>query len=100
MPLRSTKTYTIVSAALDTKAAPLPTNQYRIGLRIQNTGANPGLARFGGPVQANGSDMLFASGASEKWSQSDTTPVESVSFYSVAGTTWSVSETVLPGAGN
>lgn len=95
---RTAKTYTIVSAALDTKAAPVPQNPKRLAIRIQNTGAQPGLARFGGPVQGNGSDMLFAAGsAPEKWDQEGTCPLESINFYSAAGTTWSVTEIVEGG---
>lgn len=93
-PSRTTKTYTVVTAALDTKTAPVPANPKRLAVRIQNTGGSAGLARFGGPVQANGSDMLFAAGASEKWDQQGTFPLESLNFYSLGGTTWSVVEVV------
>lgn len=97
MPLRSAKTYTVVTPAAVTNAAPVPQNPKRLAIRIQNTGANAGLARFGGPVQTNGSDMLFAAGASEKWDQEGTFPLESINFYSLLGTTWSVVEVVEGG---
>lgn len=96
MPAPRTKTYLVKAAAGVTASTPaLPSNPRRIALLIQNTGSGPGLVRFGDTVKIDGSDLLLAAGATlPPWTQSDTTPVESVNFYSTTGTTFCVMETV------
>jgi hypothetical protein len=93
---RTTKTYVVATGPNASTAAVVPANPFRIAVFIQNTGANPGLARFGGPVQANGSDMAFTAGQSQKWDQADTCPQDALTFQSTAATTWCVIETVAP----
>lgn len=74
---------------------PIPTNPRRLGLIIQNTGSTPGLVRFGDTVKNDGSDLLLAAGEfAPPWSQPETTPIESVNFFSSDGTTFCVIETV------
>jgi hypothetical protein len=69
----------------------------RIMLSIQNTGANPGLVRLGGPVRNDGSDMFLAAGQfSPLWDKAETCPTDQLNFFSALGTTFSVIETVLP----
>lgn len=94
MPPRSTKTYTIATGPGAPSSTPVPANPLRIGLFIQNTSANAGTSRLGTPVQGNGSDMLFAAGASQKWDQAETCPLESVNLSSAALVTWCVIETI------
>lgn len=92
--MRSTKTYLAISGPTQTTRAPvLPTNPARLALFIQNTGANPGLVRFGGPTQGNLSDILFAAGAWIKWDRPDSCPLEAVAVSSAAATAWCIMET-------
>lgn len=91
---RQTKTYPAVSGPNASTAAVLPANPKRIGLFIQNTGANPGNRRFGGPVQGVGGDALLTTGQFHQWDQKDSCPLESVSVGSVLATTWVIEETV------
>ncbi len=96
MPASRTKTYLVKAAPGDTTGTPpIPTNPRRLGLIIQNTGAAPGLVRFGDTVKNDGSDLLLAAGTfAPAWSTPETTPVESVNFFSTTGTTFCVIETV------
>lgn len=100
---RNSKTYFVQTGTTgaDPSVPPVPTNPARIGLIIQNTGANPGVLRFGGPPQGAGKDLAFSAGQREPWLQSDTTPLEAIYFLSAAATTWCVVEIVRelgPGA--
>lgn len=94
MPLRRTKTYQVVTAAGAASTRPVPENPKRVGFVIQNTGANPGLLRFGAPVASNGSDLTIAAGDRFTWNQADTCPLESMNFASTLTTTWCVMEIV------
>lgn len=94
MPLRRTKTYQVVTAAAAASTRPVPENPGRIALLVQNTSANPGNMRFGGPTLNNGSDLLFAAGAVMRWDQSDTCPTDSLNFSSTLAASWSVVETI------
>jgi hypothetical protein len=77
---------------------PIPTNPRRIALVIQNTGAAPGLVRFGDTVKNDGSDLLLAAGMfAPPWQTPETTPIESINFFSQNGTTFAVLETVQGG---
>jgi hypothetical protein len=91
-----TKIYLVKAAPGDTTGnPPIPTNPRRLGLVIQNTGAAPGLVRFGDTVKNDGSDLLLAAGEfAPAWLTPETTPIESVNFFSESGTTFCVIETV------
>jgi hypothetical protein len=73
----------------------VPSSPNRSMLMIQNTGPNPGVIRFDGPVQGDESDMLFASGSGLLFDRSDTVPETSISFGSALGTTFCVLEQVV-----
>lgn len=94
MPALRTKQYGIVSTAAATSVRPGPAVPNRRYLMIQNTGANPGLFRFGGSTRGDGSDMLFAAGTGVILSTESVCPIEDLNFSSVLGTTWSVIEGV------
>lgn len=92
--MRKTKTYPAVSGPGASTDPVLPQNPERLALYIQNTGANPGVYRLGGPPQGSGQDPALTAGSREKWDQVDTCPLESVSVQSAAATTWVIMETI------
>lgn len=94
MPARKSKHYPAVTGPNADTDPVVPANERRVALFIQNTGANPGLVRFAGATQGNGSDMAFPAGFVQRWDQADTTPLESISVSSAAATTWCIIETV------
>lgn len=70
-----------------------PASADRTFFTIQNTGANPGLLRFGEPCKGDGSDIVFAINSPPMvWDQADTCPVEAINLASVLGTTWAIAE--------
>lgn len=69
-----------------------PLNPTRKSLRIQVTGANPGLLQFANKVRNDGSDFTIAAGQFMTWEQSDTCPLEAINIGSVAATTWAILE--------
>ncbi len=69
-----------------------PTNPMRIGLYIQNTGANPLLVQFANKVQGNGSDLAIAAGQLVAFTIPDTCPRESINIGSALGTTCMILE--------
>ncbi len=90
------KQYAVTCAAGQAQR-PSPAVGQRILLSIQNTGLNPGLVRFGGDVRQDGGDMTLIAGAfSPLFDQVETCPNDSLNFFSVAGTTFSVIEIVEP----
>lgn len=96
MPALRTKQYLVASPAAGPSTSPGPMVPNRATLRFQNTGANPGLFRFGGATRGDGSDLTVAAGATVSYDQdASTCPKESLNFSSVAGTTWAVIEGVL-----
>jgi hypothetical protein len=96
--VRKTKTYVFASGPGQDLGAPVPQNPTRIAITIQNTGANPGVMRFGAPPQGSGQDFAWSAGFLYGWDQRDTCPQEAVFLASVAATSWVIVETV-DGAG-
>lgn len=93
MPALKTKQYLVATLSTDVNKTPGPAVPERAYLAVQNTGANEGLFRFGGPVRRDGSDIEFATGAMVIFSSyPGLCPTESLNFASVAGTTWAVVE--------
>ena len=90
------KQYVVVCAAGQAQR-PAPAVGSRILLSIQNTGVNPGLVRLGNDVRGDGGDMSLVAGQfSPLFDQAETCPNDALNFYSVAGTTFSVIEMVVP----
>lgn len=73
-----------------------PNNPNRTLITIQNTGANPGLLRWGEPCKGDGSDQVIAAGQDKTYDQADTCPVEAINLASIAGTTWAIVEGTTP----
>jgi hypothetical protein len=95
MLLRRSKHYLVrADAGAVEPTPPVSGNPGRIGLLVQNTGGNLGLLRFNGPPLGDGSDIQLGAGDSFKWEHCETTPTESLNFFSTAGTTFAVLETV------
>lgn len=69
-------------------------NPERTMLLIQNTGANDGLVRFGGPILGDGTDILFTAGSGLLWDREMTCPESSMDFGSALGTTFTITEQV------
>lgn len=97
MPALNLKQYQVICEPAGESKSPGPAVPERRYLVIQNTGANPGRFRFGGPVRGDGGDMLFSAGQVQILSPApDLCPTDSLNFQSAAGTTWAVLEgTVL-----
>jgi len=90
------KQYSVICAANQAQR-PAPAVGSRILLSIQNTGANPGLVRFGNDVRGDGGDMaLGAGGFSPLFDKPETCPNDALNFFSALGTTFSVIEIVEP----
>lgn len=100
--VQSIKHYGAVSKA--TLAANIPNESERVAplapnrtlLVVQNTGANPGLLRFGEPCKGDGTDLVVAAGAFVSWDQADTCPVEAINLVSILGTSWAILEGLTP----
>lgn len=73
----------------------VPNSPNRAMLLIQNTGGNPGVVRFDGPVQGDGSDLLFDAGSGLLFDRADTCPENLIAFGSALGTTFTVLEQVI-----
>jgi hypothetical protein len=96
MPRAKIRQYGVQSKAGEKSTRPTPAVGDRIFLVIQNTGANPGLLRFGGPVRGDGSDLLFAAGSAPLiFDQADSCPNDDLNFQSTLGTSWAVLERVV-----
>lgn len=88
------KHYPLASAAGGANTRPLPANDKRVSIVVQNTGGNPGQVRFADPTQGVGFDFTLAPGDTFKWDQADTCPTEALNLSSTYGTTWAVMEGV------
>lgn len=93
MPVRN-KHYPLATAAGGGSSRPLPANDKRVSIAIQNTGTNPGQYRFGDSNQGPGPDFTLIAGGFVKWDQADTCPTEGLNLSSVLATTWAVMEGV------
>ena len=65
-------------------------------LMIQNTGANPGLVRFGEPILGDGTDLLFTPGSGLLFDRASTCPEGAINLGSNLGTTFAILEQVTP----
>lgn len=84
------KQYLVTVPALTKLPGVGPNNPKRVYLRVQNTGANPLLFRFGEDIQLDQSDIVIIAGDSVTFN--DPCVTLRTSFYSVAGTTVSIVE--------
>ncbi len=80
------------SVATPITTAIAPQNPKRIGLSIQNTGANPLLLQFNNKVKGDGSDLAIAAGVLLHWHTPETCPQGSIHIGSVLGTTCAILE--------
>lgn len=90
---RKTKTYPAVTGPGTPTDAICSENPTRLAIFVQNTGANPGILRFGTPTQQT-ANIAVAAGAWFNWDQADTSPQEAVFVQSQLATTWTIMETV------
>lgn len=90
---RKTKTYPAVTGPGAPNEAICSENPTRIGLFVQNTGANPGVLRIGTPTQQT-ANITFTAQMWINWDQADTCPLEAVFVQSPLATTWTIMETV------
>lgn len=87
----------LTAAATQPDAAVSPDNAGRVSLFIQNTGANPGLLRFGNPCKVDGTDIAVAAGAAIQFNENSAIIRQSFWLYSALATTWAIVEAVNNG---